>query len=174
MKKLYITALTMMFIAIAAPQSAFAGAKGVGIGVAGGLVWSGDEIENSVGISQKVGSGYSWGFFVDIPLLETFYISPAATVYELNLGDEKQPATDIDLNFKFMIPLDRLDIGIGLTAGMTIAEQKYHGHWGALAYVGYNLVSNIDLFIMSQYKQLIRTGKEVNDLHNFAGFMFRF
>ena len=32
MKKLYITAVTMMFMAIAAPQSAFAGAKGVGIG----------------------------------------------------------------------------------------------------------------------------------------------
>ena len=174
MKKLYITALTMMLVAIAAPQSALAGAKGVGIGVAGGLAWSGDEIETSAGITDKVGSGYTWGFFVDIPLLETFYISPAATVYELNLGNANQPATDIDMNFKFMIPLDRLDIGIGVTAGMTIAEQKYHGHWGALAYLGYNLVSNIDVFFMSQYKQLVRTGKEINKLHNFAGLMFRF
>ena len=174
MKKLYITILTMAMMAIAAPQSAFAGAKGVGMGVAGGLAWSGDEIENSVGISEKVGSGYSWGFFVDIPLLETFYISPATTIYELNLGNEKKPATDIDLNFKFMIPLNRLDIGIGFTAGMTIAEQQYMGHWGALAYLGYNLVSNIDVFFMSQYKQLVRTGKEVNKLHNFAGLMFRF
>ena len=174
MKKLYITALTMMLVAIAAPQSALAGAKGVGIGVAGGLAWSGDEIETSTGITDKVGSGYTWGFFVDIPLLETFYISPAATVYELNLGNANQPATDIDMNFKFMIPLDRLDIGIGVTAGMTIAEQKYHGHWGALAYLGYNLVSNIDVFFMSQYKQLVRTGKEINKLHNFAGLMFRF
>ena len=174
MKKQYMTALTLLMFAIAAPQNALADAKGVGIGVAGGLAWSGDELENPQGIMEKVGSGYAWGFFVDIPLTDTFYISPATTIYELNLGNEKKPVTDIDLNFKFIIPLNKLQLGIGVTAGLTIAEQKYHGHWGALGYLGYNIVSNIDLFVMTQYKQLVRTGKEINDLHNYLGVMFRF
>ncbi len=62
MKKQYMTALTLILFAIAAPQNALADAKGVGIGVAGGLAWSGDELENPQGIMEKVGSGYAWGF----------------------------------------------------------------------------------------------------------------
>lgn len=170
MKIQCMTALTALLLAIAVPQSAFAGAKGVGIGVAGGFAWSPDQLDNS----ENVGAGYGWGFFVDIPLTDTFYISPATTIYELKLGDERKPVTDIDLNFKFMIPLNRMKLALGVTAGVTIAEEKYHGHWGALGYLSYNLVSNIDIFVMTQYKQLVRTGKEINDLHNYLGFMFRF
>ena len=174
MKMQWMTALTLTIVAIATPGITLAGTRSVGMGVAGGLAWSGDELENPEGVVSKVGTGYAWGFFVDIPLTDNFRISPATTIYELNLGDEKQPVTDIDLNFKFMIPLDRLELGVGVTAGVTIAEQKYNGHWGVLGYVGYNILSNIDIFVMSQYKQLVRTGKEINNLHNYAGFMFRF
>lgn len=174
MKIQCMTTLTVILITIAAPLSASANAKGVGIGVAGGLAWSADELEHTDGTRSDVGSGSAWGFFVDIPLTDTFYLSPATTIYELNLGDEKKPVTDIDLNFKFMIPLNKMKLALGVTAGVTIAEEKYHGHWGVLGYFSYNLLSNIDIFVMTQYKQLVRTGKEINNLHNYLGFMFRF
>ena len=164
------TPLLALGILIAA-GTAHAGAKGVGLGVAAGAAWSGTELE---GFDDRDATGLSWGFFVDIPLLNTFYISPAATIYELDLGKGKKPVTDIDLNFKFIVPLYPLKIGAGVTAGITVAEEAYNSHMGLLGYVSYNLVQNLDVFAMTQYKRLIREGQEVDDMHMFAGTMFRF
>ena len=151
--------------------TAQANAKGVGLGVAAGAAWSGTQLE---GFEEPIGSGLSWGFFVDIPLLDTFYISPATTIYELDLGKGKKPVTDVDLNFKFIVPLYPIKIGVGVTAGLTVAEEKINSHMGFLGYTSYNMVRNLDLFAMGQYKRLIREGQEVDDLHLFVGTMFRF
>ncbi|MEZ4270102.1 MAG: hypothetical protein R3C68_01265 [Myxococcota bacterium] len=73
-----------------ATSHAHASSQGVGIGVAGGAAFSPTKInENAQEID--VGSGFAWGFFVDIPLLETFYISPAAILYELDFGEGTNP-----------------------------------------------------------------------------------
>ena len=151
--------------------TAQANARGVGLGVAAGAAWSGTQLE---GLDDPIGTGLSWGFFVDIPLLDTFYISPATTIYELDLGKGKKPVTDVDINFKFIVPLYPLKVGVGVTAGLTVAEEEYNSHMGVLGYVSYNMVRNLDLFAMTQYKHLIREGQEVDDIHIFAGTMFRF
>ncbi len=72
--------------------------RGVGLGVAAGV-----DVNNAEHIDTN--ATFSWGFFVDIPLLETFYITPAAMIYELDIGRDKKPVTDVDLNFKFIVPL---------------------------------------------------------------------
>jgi hypothetical protein len=155
---------------------AHASAYDVGLGVAGGLSYSPTEVRNSAtALLKPAGNSFSWGFFVDIPLLATFYISPAAMLYELDLGAGKQPVTDIDLNFKFIVPAGPLHIGAGLTAGLTSAELKYSTHIGALGYLSYNLIANIDGFVLLQYKQILRdTPPNIADLHGYLGGMFRF
>ncbi len=168
---------SLLFVAVLitslAATPASADPRGVGLGVAVGGAYSPTKLQHDTSI-EPVGGGFIWGFFVDIPLLDTFYISPAAMLYELDSGQGRLPVTDIDLNFKFIVPIDALQIGVGLTAGLSNAEQTYEAHFGVLGYLGYNLVSNFDVFALVQYKRLVREGPEIDYLHAFAGGMFRF
>lgn len=159
--------------------AAQASSENIGIGAAIGAAYSPTHVFQN-NIFKPVGSSFSWGFFVDIPLTETFYISPAAMLYKLNLGTSSpvgegaKPVTDIDLNFKFIVPLGRVHLGPGLVTGLTSAEEMYHLHLGALLYMGVNLISNMDGFILAQYKRIFRNSKDLDDLHGYAGLLFRF
>lgn len=170
-RHLSLMSLLTLTLFIGVQSTALAGAEGVGLGVAAGAVSSGTELE---GFEKSVGTGFSWGFFVDIPLTPTFYISPATTLYELDLGLGKRPATDVALNFKFIVPIAAIKLGAGVSAGLTVAEEKYMPHMGALGYLSMNLASNLDGFAMVQYKHLIRDVQAVDDIHAHAGLMFRF
>lgn len=164
--------LTLVFTLVVGIQgTAQAGAQGVGLGVAAGAVSSGTELD---GLEKSIGTGFSWGFFVDIPLTPTFYISPATTLYEIDLGIGKRPATDVALNFKFIVPIAAIKLGAGVSAGLTVAEEKYMPHMGALGYLSMNIASNLDGFAMVQYKHLVRDIQAVDDIHAHAGLMFRF
>lgn len=154
-------------------KKACAGGENIGLGVAAGVAYSPTHVLKN-DLFEPVGDSFSWGFFVDIPLTETFYITPAAMLYKLDLGLGAKPVTDIDLNFKFMVPLGLVRLSPGITVGMTSAEEKYFVHVGALAYVGLNLVANIDIFVMAQYKRVFRAEKNLDDLHGYGGVMFRF
>src|SRR5262245_51952073 len=138
-------ALSLLFFTNILPRNARADSEGVGLGVACGLAYSPSEVDD-----EDVGSSFAWGFFVDIPLLATFYLSPAAMLYELDFGNGKQPVTDIDLNFKFIVPVGDLHIGAGVTAGLTAGvpndDGNYAGHYGLLGYISYNLLANLDAF----------------------------
>jgi len=150
-------------------SSALAHPRNVGLGVALGGAYSPTEIQE-----VQIGSSFGLAFFVDIPLLETFYISPSTTLRTANLGEGKDPATDIDLNFKFIVPLGKLSVGAGVLGGITAAD-SFYGHYGALGHLSFNPVSNLEVFVLGQFKQLMHeTGKPVNDLHLYAGTMFRF
>ena len=158
------------------PNQAAAHARGVGLGVAVGGSYSPTDIaDDPTKASRTPGSSLAWGFFVDIPLLETFYISPAAMLYELDLGTGKRPVTDTDLSFKFIIPLGDLAIGAGFTVGITNAEADYAGHYGGIASLALKLVPNFGVFAMMQYKKLLRDEKtDIDNLHGFVGGMFYF
>jgi len=154
-------------------QTAWADAHGVGLGVAAGMDYYAAKASAS---SKSLNSAsLSWGFFVDIPLLSTFYISPAAMLYQLDMNDGKgkQAVTDVDLNFKFIVPLGDLKLGAGVTAGVTSGLTDYKGHWGALGYLSYNLVSNLEAFAMVQYKELF-SDRAIHNIHGYLGGMFRF
>mgnify|MGYP001618462237 CR=1 FL=1 len=65
-------------------------------------------------------------------------------------------------------------MGAGVTAGMTTGLDKYVGHWGLLGFVSMSLVANLDIFFMPQFKKIMYSATEINDIHIFAGTMFRF
>lgn len=166
-----VLALAMVHV-LDAPQAA-AQARDVGLGVAAGLQYSPTALGQGT-LVQTPGQSFAWGFFVDIPLVDTFYISPATILYELDLGTGKKPVTDIDLNFKFIIPLSILRLGVGGTVGLSNMESMYRTHVGFLGYAALNLLSNVDVFVMLQYKRLFRDTVSINDLHGFLGGMFHF
>ncbi len=153
------------------PSTSVSG-KGVGLGVAGGLAYSPTTLRGFDTFKDK--ASHAWGFFVDIPLLPTFYISPAAMLYEANLGKGKQPITDIDLNFKFIAPVWKLKLGVGALGGVSNAEGSYRAHVGGLGYAAYNVFGNIDIFTMIQYKYLFRINQDTHNIHTFLGGMFYF
>jgi hypothetical protein len=103
----------------------------------------------------------AFGFFVDIPLVATFYLTPASVVYRVS-GDW---ITDLDLNFKFIIPLGALELFAGLNAGPTVGLRSEAAsgdpagqidfHVGGAGGVGYRLVSNVGLFAQGSYKLLL-------------------
>jgi len=177
--------LCAAFVGLATPCFAHGEyAKNVGLGVAAGLAYSPSDV-NTAGAAatatkQAVGAGLAWGFFVDIPLLETFYVTPSAMLYEQKIGidGKKMQATDIDINFKFIVPIGDLRLGAGALGGITAgADTKYSGHYGALGFASFTLVSNLEAFAMVQYKQLMRdsvAGGNITNIYGFAGVMFHF
>ena len=160
---------TLVAAAIAVPLTASADAGGVGLGVAAGA-----DISKSHNIDTN--AQFSWSFFVDIPLMPTFYITPQTAIYELKLGPgiDKKALTDVDLNFKFLVPLGFATLGAGLTAGLTTGLGDYLGHYGALAYFSLNLVANLDAFAMVQYKRLQYGGQNIDNIHGYLGGMWKF
>lgn len=173
---IHVAPLLVILATSSASRLAHASAEGVGLGIAVGADYSNADVrlENTGTLERQGKASLAWGFFVDIPLLPTFYISPAAMLYELELNEgTKQSITDIDLNFKFIVPLHRLRLGAGITAGLTTGLGEYLGHYGVLGYAALNLVSNIDAFILVQYKEL-RHDRDINNLHAYVGGNFRF
>ena len=159
----------LVVASLAVSERAHAEPYGVGLGVAAGVNLA--DAEN-----VDLDTSFSWGFFVDIPLLETFYITPAATLYQIGEGDDRSAITDIDLNFKFIVPIGALSLGAGVTAGLTTGLGDYQPHYGLLGYFGFNLVANLDLFTVVQYKRLTTSDglPDYNNVHVFGGAMFRF
>jgi hypothetical protein len=125
-------------------------------------------------------AAFNWGFFVDIPLIYTFHITPSALLYRLKATDTAGTtlystwATDISLNFKFVVPLGFLQLFGGVLAGLT-ARQSIDPHVGALAGLSINLISNIDIFAQANYRIILPSdGGTIRDLQVYAGPLFRF
>jgi hypothetical protein len=171
------TAGLILCLALFAPQLARAqSAHNVGLGVAVGGAYSQSRIDVN-DVRKEVGTRPAWGFFVDIPLLPTFYISPATMLYRFrNAAGGSNAVTDVDLNFKFIVPLSSVRLGAGVIAGLTSGVQEgYAPHYGLLGQASLNLVSNLDAFVLVQWKRLsIEHTDTIDDTHGFVGAMFRF
>ena len=114
----WMIALTVVLLA-AVPVFAQPDRSSVGLGVSVGAAWpqaSSDHV--SVGSLPEIddwATSFNWGFYVDIPIIWTFHITPSAELYKF--GDEN--ATDIALAFKFIIPVWKLDLYVGCVPGLT-------------------------------------------------------
>lgn len=149
--------------------------RSVGLGVGAGVA-----IPSIEGIS--IDPAVAWGFYTDIPLLSSFHITPSTLVYRIDPeAGGGNSATDVSLNFKFVVPIGPLDLFAGVTAGVTSAN-RLDPHVGGLAGFSLNIVSNLDVFVNAGYKVILR-GKDdatnvelpnVGDLQIFAGPLIRF
>jgi hypothetical protein len=182
MRILTLAAL-VAFTTVGVPNHASASANGVGLGIAVGTDVARSKY-NAIDVpgttKQVTKATLSWGFFVDIPVAMNFYITPQTSIYELKLGDAgKFAVTDVDLNFKFLVPLGFGSLGAGLTAGLTAGlGEKYKGHYGALGILTINMVSNLDAFVLVQYKRLSASKSDpfddIDNIHAYAGAMWKF
>ena len=126
----------------------------------------------------------SWGFFVDIPIISTFYVTPQANIYRLVRSDKITTSdgklkyditgiTDLSMNFKFVVPIDYWRVFFAATLGMSNGKFKPDSvilpHFGGLFGFGYRAFPNIDLFLQSQYKVLVSTGEGNPQFINLVG-----
>ena len=156
-------------VVFAIPLGAEAAPRGVGLGAAAGV-----SVPHSGPI--KYSPSFDWGFFVDIPLIPEFHITPSALVYGVKPdreGANGDPNTDISLSFKFVLDLGRVDLFAGVSAGLT-ASSDLDPHVGGLVGFSLSLVSNLEVFAQANYRIILDEGDDRNDLHIFAGPLFRF
>ena len=162
MKRLVVALVLVIFVCGAA------GAQSVGLGPVIGLAFpqgSTPDIE-----ADDWEAALNWGFFVNIPLLSTFHISPSAELYKL--GGEN--ATDMALAFKFIVPLANLDIHFGFVPGLTAVSDATAAHVGLVGGVSFLLISNLDLYVQGKYKVLFQGDENLKMLHANAGILFQF
>lgn len=113
--------------------------------------------------------GRNWGFFVDIPLLKSFHITPSAEIYSL----KDINATDMSLAFKFMIPLRSLSLYLGVVPGMTALPQDIRVNLGGAVGLSFHLISNTAFFVQGKYKEVFGDDS-LRVIHLNAGIMFYF
>jgi hypothetical protein len=113
---------------------------------------------------------FDWGFYVNIPLVSTFHITPSTELYNFN----SQNATDVDLAFKFIVPIGDFNIYAGVSPGLTTVIDVTAPHVGVLAGAGFRLVSNLDAFVQARYNVLFEGGVNMGVFHLTAGILFAF
>ncbi len=115
-------------------------------------------------------TSFNWGFYVNIPLAQTFAITPSAELYKLG----QQNATDFDIAFKFIVPVNKWSFYAGFSPGLTAGNEVIDPHIGLLAGAGMNLVSNIDAFAQVKYAFIFDGSENLRALHVNAGLIFNF
>lgn len=140
----------------------------VGLGVSIGAAWPQGHT-NDIEVDDWDGS-FNWGFYVNIPLIYTFHITPSAELYRFN----QENATDIALAFKFIIPVWAIDLYVGFVPGLTSVGKETLAHVGGLAGAAFNLFSNLDLFVQLKYKILFDDEQNMRVLHANAGILYHF
>jgi hypothetical protein len=173
MKRILVQGSALLVcLLLALPAAATPHRGSVGLGVAVGVAFphgSTDRIQ-----SNDWDGSFNWGFYVNIPLIWTFHLTPSAELYRLNVAGAYAHATDISLAFKFIIPLSILDIYLGFVPGLTAAGDVTDFNVGGLVGVSFNIISNIDLFIQAKYKFIIESSTNMRVLHLNGGVLFNF
>jgi hypothetical protein len=155
-------------LALALSVSAVAAAQPVGLGVGAGIALPHGEATELV--SESLEASFAWGYYVNIPLVSTFHVVPSTTLYLLN-GEN---ATDLDLAFKFIIPLGDLSLYAGLSPGLTTVSETTAPHLGILGGTSFRLLSNVDLFVDGVYSFLFAEAGSARVFRISAGALFRF
>jgi hypothetical protein len=162
--------VTVVFLVAALAMPAVAGSSdSVGLGVSLGVAFPEGQLDSDI-VTDDWDAGFNWGFYVNIPLVYTFHLTPSAELYKI--GD--QNATDISLAFKFIINVWRLDLFVGVVPGLTAVNDIIGANVGGLGGLSFNLFANLDLFIQAKYKVLFHGDRNTRVLHANAGILFTF
>ena len=112
----------------------------------------------------------NWGFFVNLPLLQTFHIAPSAELYRFKQSN----VTDFDIAFKFIVPLSNWGAFVGISPGLTTVNTLTAPHVGVLGGATFGLVSNLDFFAMVKYTVVFDNSQNASVVHANAGILFSF
>ncbi len=150
-----------------AGQAVASSSDSVGLGVSLGVAFPEGQLDEEL---DNWDAEFNWGFYVNIPLIYTFHITPSAELYKMG----KQNATDISLAFKFIVNVWALDLFFGVVPGLTTVDEITAMNVGGLGGLSFNLFANLDLFLQVKYKVVFHGGRNSRALHANAGVLFTF
>jgi len=165
---LLVAAVIAVVGLVAASPAANAQADSIGLGIAAGVAFPAGSTPDISSTDWR--GSFNWGFYVNIPLIYTFHLTPTAELYKF--GD--QNATDMAIAFKFIVPLSRFDLYAGAVPGLTAVGDVTAAHLGLLAGTSFQLVSNLDVFVQGKYKWLFQGQENLRVFHLNAGVLFNF
>jgi hypothetical protein len=158
--------LVVLALWAALPLSADPSATSVGLGFSFGAAFP----QGSTTNIPSAGASFDWGFYVNIPLISTFHITPSSELYKFG----SQNATDVDVAFKFIVPLGDFDLYAGLSPGLTTVADVLAPHVGVLGGAAFRLISNLDAFVQAKYNILFEGNRNMGVFHLNAGVLFAF
>ena len=161
-------AIAAFAVVLASPLAARSSGDSVGLGLSLGVALPKGSTTNISSFDWQ--PSFDWGFYVNIPLIATFHLTPSAELYKF----ADQNATDMAIAFKFIVPLSRLDIYAGFVPGLTTVSDVTAFHVGALAGCSFQLISNLDLFTQVKYIFLFEGDQSIRGLRINAGILFKF
>ncbi len=161
-------AIAVFAAALAFPLAARAAGDSVGLGLSLGVALPQGSTASISSIDWQ--PSFDWGFYVNIPLIATFHLTPSAELYKL----ADQNATDMAIAFKFIVPLSRLDLYAGFVPGLTTVSDVTAFHVGGLAGCSFRLISNLDIFTQVKYVFLFEGDRSIRGLRVNAGLLFKF
>jgi hypothetical protein len=160
--------LFVVLCAVTGAGSLFADATSVGLGLSAGVALPQGNTASIASTDWQ--PSFNWGFYVNIPLISTFHITPSSELYKFNT----QNATDVDIAFKFIVPLGMFDIYAGVATGLTAIQDILAPHVGVLGGAAFRLVGNLDAFTQVKYTVLFQGNQNINIIHVTAGVLFAF
>jgi len=167
-RKMLVVVVLAIILAVSIPLASQAAGDSVGLGISVGAAFPQG---NTGGISSTDWkTSLNWGFYVNIPLIYTFHLTPSAELYKL----DDQNATDMSIAFKFIVPLSRFDLYAGFVPGLTAVKDVTAAHVGVLVGGNFPLISNLDVFVQGKYKFLFEGGDNLKVLHANVGILFNF
>jgi hypothetical protein len=166
--KMFMFFIMMVMVVAVAPLSSQASGSSVGLGISAGVTLPQGSTAEIQSTDWKM--ALNWGFYVNIPLIYTFHLTPSSELYKF----EDQNATDMSIAFKFIVPLARFDLYAGFVPGLTAVGDVTAFHVGLLVGGNFPLISNLDFFIQGKYKWLFKGGENLRVLHANVGVLFNF
>jgi hypothetical protein len=168
MKRKSLIVLIIAIAVIAVPLLSYAAGDSVGLGISAGITFPQGNTDNIPSTDWK--TALNWGFYVNIPLIYTFHLTPSSELYKF----DDQNATDMSIAFKFIVPLSRFDLYAGFVPGLTAVAEVTALHVGILVGGNFPLISNLDFFAHGKYKWLFEGGENLRVLHANVGVLFNF
>jgi hypothetical protein len=166
--RLFHGSLALLLLAAALPVAAQSSANSVGLGASVGLAFPQGSTTDIPSTDWK--TSLNWGFYVNIPIISTLHLTPSAELYRFDGAN----ATDISLAFKFIVPLSRFDLYVGLVPGLTAVDDVLPVNLGVMAGGSFPLVGNLDLFVQGKYAWVFQGGDNLRVLHLNTGILFVF
>ena len=166
--KMFVLFITLAMVIAASPLYSQASGGSVGLGISAGFTFPQGDTSDIQSTDWK--AALNWGFYVNIPLISTFHLTPSSELYKF----DDQNATDMSIAFKFIVPLSRFDLYAGFVPGLTAIGEVTALHVGLLVGGNFPLVSNLDFFIQGKYKWLFQGGENLRVLHANVGVLFNF
>jgi hypothetical protein len=163
-----ILALAAVALFLGFPLFAQVSGNSVGLGISLGAALPQASPAGVPGVDTQ--TSFNWGFYVNIPLVYTFHLTPSSELYKFGT----QNATDFDIAFKFIVPLSDFSLYAGLAPGLTAVADVLAIHVGVLAGGTFRLISNLDAFVQAKYAWLFVGDQNIGVFHANAGILFTF